>query len=153
MKHIQTIGNVVLVLICVSGCSCPGSTPTGKADRNSEPAETYKSDGVAEKTIPYEIVHNKKRKDDGRLVMDVLVSEKESKENVIKLGTFLSRKYAGKYAFISIYDARRALQAGIVEDLAYPQKEFDLHCLLVADWGGDLREKEEIRWCAKGRDH
>jgi hypothetical protein len=143
MNHTQTIGTVTILVICLSGCCCPGASDT---------ADTYTSDGVAEKTIAYEIVSNRKRKGDGRLDIDVLVSEKESKDDVIKLATFLRGKYAGKYASISIYDSRRALQAGLVEDLAYPQAEYDLHLLLVVNWGGDTGEKEEIRWCAKGRE-
>jgi hypothetical protein len=100
-----------------------------------------------EKTIPYEVLKKEKRRGDGKLFLEVLVSEAAPKQEVMKLAESLRRQHARKFAHICIYDSREAFQRQF--DETYPEKELDRHNLVVI--AGDLGE--EIRWIGEGRDH
>ncbi len=103
--------------------------------------------GKEEKTIPYEILKKEKRRGDGKLFLEVLVSEAAPKQEVLKLAESLRREHSGKFADISIYDSREAFQRQFNE--TYPEKKLLRHNLVVI--AGDLGEK--IRWIGEGRDH
>jgi hypothetical protein len=116
--------------------ACGGSGTQGKRD---------------EKAISYEVLKKVNRKSDGKLIMDVLVPDKASKQDILNLAETLRREHAGKFATISIFDNRDAWKHQ--QDEAYPEKELSKHWLVVVDWGGDTGAKEEVRWVAEGRDH
>jgi hypothetical protein len=116
----------------------------GGGGKKSDP-----SAGASEQTIPYEVLKKDKRRD-GKLIIELLVSESAKKDEVMKLAESLRREYAGRYAFISIFDSREAARRR--EDFSYPERELSRHWLVVVDWGGDTRSREEIRWVAEGRD-
>jgi hypothetical protein len=99
------------------------------------------------KTISYEILKQIPR-GDRKLIIDVLVSERATKQEILKLAGNLRREYAGKYGVITIYDSRVASQRH--HDESYPEKELFLHWLVeLADWD----EGKEIKWLAPERDH
>lgn len=98
-------------------------------------------------TIPYESLKSAKRKSDGKLILEVLVSESDSKEEVMKLADRLRREHAGNYVTISIFDSREAWRRRM--DESYPETKLSRHWLVVID---DTLGKDEIRWVAKGRD-
>lgn len=104
-----------------------------------------------EKTISYEVLKKVKR-GDGKLVMELLVSEAASKQEVLKLAESLQREYGGKYAYIDIFDSREAWQRR--PDESYPEKEFRRHYLVqIAGVDMGWKDSQEIHWLAEGRDH
>jgi len=104
----------------------------------------------ADKTISYEVLENVPRRLDGKLLMDLLVSEAASRQEVMKLAESLHRKYVGKYAYMSIFDSREAQRRQ--RDETYPEKQLSQHWLVTMD-GGLTGSKAEILWIAEGRDH
>jgi len=119
-----------------------------KAKKEKEAAAIAKSKAEEErKTISYEVLKQIPR-GDRKLIIDVLVSERATKQEVLKLANNLRREYAGKYGVITIYDSRVASQRH--HDETYPEKELFLHWLVeIADWN----EGKEIQWLAPERDH
>lgn len=108
-----------------------------------------------DKAIPYEVLRKEKRR--GKLSLEILVGEADSKQNVLKLAENLRREHDGKFALISIFDSRDAWKHRPAMERAalqgksyksYPEKELDRHWLVVID---DI--DHEIRWVAEGRDH
>ena len=116
-----------------------------KHEKNDPPYDR-EGEESRKKNIVYEVLKNKKR-GDGKVFLDVLVSETASKQDVLRLAESLRREHAGKFATIGIYDSREAFQRQA--DEAYPEKDLLRHSLVVIS--GDLGE--EIRWIGEGRDH
>jgi hypothetical protein len=106
-----------------------------------------KSDGV----ISYEVL--KKTEKRGDIILDVLVSEDASKEEVMKLGEKLRKKYSdklGKLGVICIYDTREAQRRRT--DDSYPETELSKHWLVVIS-GLESDPVKQVRWVAEGRGH
>ena len=138
--HLQ-IGTFVLFVICISGLCCSGRSNPGVS-------EGAKNRGDAsEETIPYEIVENEERPD-GKCLMQLVVSETASQQEVLKLAEILRQKYTGKLGSICVFDSREALRRRL--DAAYPEKELIRHWLIEIE--GDTGP-EHVKWIAEGRDH
>jgi hypothetical protein len=98
-----------------------------------------------ESTIPYQIVKSVKRLD-GKLIMEVIVSETASQKEVLDLAENLRQEYAGAFASIIIFDSHEAWRRHL--DMTYPEEELSKHWLVnIADFLGG----EEVRWVAEGR--
>ena len=123
-------------------------------------------DKATENTIPYEVLKNEKHRGDGKLVLEVLVSEAASKQDVLKLAESFRQQHAGKFFSISIYDSRAAYlreielntPAELDKAFASPEKkrewlkavkELQRHWLVSIS----VNDGEEIRWHGEGRDH
>jgi hypothetical protein len=100
--------------------------------------------------VKYTFLEKKRNRATGRLVRDVLVDPKTSKEDVMKLAEGLRRKYTGKLGIISIFDSREAWERQ--GDPSYPTEEFYRHCLVAVEGQPVFDDgKEEVRWIAEGR--
>ena len=139
------IGMVALVLVAVMSRNGTQLPLSPQLDRPNP--QTDRPHAASEKAIPYEVLKNEKRRGDGKLFFEVLVSEATSKQDVLRLAESLRREHTGKFAHICIYDSREAFQRQF--DETYPEKELNRHNLVVI--AGDLGE--EVRWIGEGRDH
>jgi hypothetical protein len=101
--------------------------------------------GQSGKTIPYDVLEKKSRAD-GKQIMSLLVSETESREDVMKLADSIRREHGGKIASISIFDSREAWRRHL--DETYPETELTRHWLVQI---GDGLGGEDVRWVAKER--
>ena len=108
--------------------------------------------GESKKLIPYTLL-KKEPRPDGLLVIYVLVDEKATRPQVMDLAENFGREYAGRYAFLYIFDSRQACEHAL--DPAYPDKDVDRHWLVTMVGDPALRENPngDIKWLAEGRDH
>jgi len=128
MPRLEIVGVIVLVVIAfivVMGLFIGRETET-------------------DKTIPYTTLRS------NPVSMDILVSEKVSKEQVMALTNYLKKEYEGRRMIINIFDSEEAWRNRSNEN--YPQKEIFKHWLGAMN----LRENPDqntILWVAEGRDH
>jgi hypothetical protein len=127
-------GLLILALVCSGIVSC--SPPTKEESSGDH--------------IPYEVLKKRELAGIGKFDMHILVKESALKETVMNLAEWLNRKYAGEYLHIFIYDSRETWRRW--DDDSYPEKERDLHLLVVMD-ALRFEKKVDIRWVAEGRDH
>ena len=87
----------------------------------------------------------------GGVGMEILVSEKASKEEVLSLAQHLRSKYLSKgYIFIQIFDSREAYKHR--DDSRYPEKKYFKH-FLVEIGRNPKTGYDKINWVAEGRGH
>lgn len=142
--------------------------PTGPV---AQPPATLRLPGPEEKLIPYEVLSQ--RRSNGkleeyrdRIQLNVLVSEKATKEEVMRLAEWLRVKNEGRRLLLSVFDSKEVWEYlspgdtakeqaawdrkyGTKEKQAQMEKESKRHDL--AGIGVDTNGK--VVWTAKGRDH
>jgi hypothetical protein len=79
--------------------------------------------------VPYEVLKMERPRNE-KYKIDVLVDEKTSKQDVLKLAEYLRGNYVGRYTTISIFDSREAWRAADAFDQSYPEKELSRHWLV-----------------------
>jgi len=108
-------------------------------------AQQAKQEG--EKTIPHEVL---RKWDVGtKFGMNLLVSERASRQDILSLAESLTQRYHDKYFVIDIFHSREAWRNR--EDDDYPEKDYWQHYLVQI--GGEWRDGQEVHWVAEGRDH
>jgi hypothetical protein len=105
-----------------------------------------------EKLIPFEVL-KEWRRGDGKVFLYVLVSEKASKADVMKLAEHLWQR--DDIATLNVFDARAAFESeqwqeqNLRDNPAYPQKELSRHWLAQ---GLEKSEGGKVEWIAQGRE-
>ena len=103
---------------------------------------------VSEKqyTLEHKILKQWNFEDNG-LGLIVLVSEKASKQEVLKLAEYLKNAHRDKELIIDIYDSEEAYLNR--DNHAFSEEEYSKHLLVqIAHW-----DDEKIKWSAVERDH
>ncbi len=103
-----------------------------------------KDERASDKNISYEILKNVTG-GKGKM-MDILVNDAASKEDVLMLAKSLQQQHGGNLSLISIFDSRGAWQQFEGGKKLYSEPELERH------WLCDV-EPNRIWWLAKGRDH
>jgi hypothetical protein len=134
--------------VCVAGAlvlSCVGLGVLGTLLPRVAPDATSS-------TVPYEVMVENRRAD-GKYITTVLVDEKVSKADALRLAESLWSK--GVYYQLTIVDSRAVGNEieweahNMRDNPRIPQEEMDKHCLLQC-----MKETTpQIRWFAPGRDH
>ena len=151
--------SIIIFAILLSGCEKKEATNVSKPKINKTSEITTKentqspklqSKRATEFIIDYEVL-KKWNRPGGGVGMEVLVSEKASKEQVLTLARKLRSKYQSqRHINIDIFDSREAWTHR--DDESYPQKKYFKHYLVQI---GVNRETgyNQIYWVAEGRYH
>jgi predicted Zn finger-like uncharacterized protein len=122
-------------------------------DKAAQEKERKAKEEADAKPINYTVLKKERRPADGRDFLAILVDEKASKDNVLKLANGLWR--AGNVATLDVFDDRAAYKASEFqahngrEDPTYPEAKLSKHWLAQAFYGVD----DDVKWIADGRDH
>jgi hypothetical protein len=138
------LASLLAAWACIVLACSGGGSPTKSAE------EDAKRNG----DIAYDILEERRR-GDGKVFLYILVDEKASTADVMKLAGRLWQR--DDIDTLNVFDARAAYDSAKWEERkgrdnpAYPQKEMDRHWLVQGVAKGEGGDKE-IRWIAKGRD-
>ncbi len=86
----------------------------------------------------------------GGIGMDILVSEKATKDEVLNLARYLRTIHGKGGIMINIFDSKEAYLNR--ENLQYPEKKYFRH-FLVQITKNPVTGFDKIEWVAEGRDH
>ena len=132
---------ITVAFLAVAGC--------GRRDKNDQELrieqKRQKPAKIKQSVIAYEILRKWDIRINQGVGMDLLVSPRSTKQEVMTLARHLKNKYLSrnKYVWINIFDSKKAYLHR--DDMSYPQAEYWKHFLVQIDLSN------KVMWVAKGR--